>query len=412
MGGGRAHDAPVSRMMRISSNRAVTALFRVFGRDGAVLRGDSVFPARRDGMHRGEWMFLAAVVPLVLVVAVADGLGRWSPLAAVLGTLPAAWLLLNVLPFLLGASRPLAQWLGWAVLSGAWAAWRCQYGGLAGVVAVAWLAVLVAEALAWGALLFRRTMEWQGGAGIAWRSVLFIAAHAGAVGVGVQCGLGWGLLCLALIAACYCGWVLRPVSQALGTVVTRTDEYAVLITIDDGPDPHDTPVLLDLLDRHQAKAVFFVIGEKARAHPELVREIVRRGHEIGNHTLTHPQATFWCAGAVRTRREILGCQQVIEEITGVAPRWFRAPVGHRNLFTHPIAAALGLEVMAWKRRGFDAVCTDAGLVVSRILAGVEPGDIALLHEATPIARDVLEGVLMGLKECGLKLCAPTQSDDC
>ena len=136
-----------------------------------------------------------------------------------------------------------------------------------------------------------------------------------------------------------------------------------------------------------------MIGEKVRAHPELAREVIRRGHEIGNHTLTHPQASFWCAGPWRTRREIAGCQQIIEEITGIKPRWFRAPVGHRNLFTHPVATDLGLRVMAWNRRGFDAVEKDAEKVLARILPDLSPGDIVLLHEATPIAAEVLRGVL-------------------
>jgi peptidoglycan/xylan/chitin deacetylase (PgdA/CDA1 family) len=80
-------------------------------------------------------------------------------------------------------------------------------------------------------------------------------------------------------------------------------------------------------------------------------------------------------------------------VTGFKPRLFRAPVGHRNLFTHPVAAALGLQVMAWSRRGFDAVETDAGKVLERIVAHLGPGDIVLMHEATPIAEQVLEGVL-------------------
>jgi peptidoglycan/xylan/chitin deacetylase (PgdA/CDA1 family) len=176
-------------------------------------------------------------------------------------------------------------------------------------------------------------------------------------------------------------------------VVRTTDRPDILITIDDGPDPTDTPNLLDLLDRHQAKAIFFMIGEKIRAHPELAREVLRRGHEIGNHTLSHPQASFWGAGPLRTWREIAACQELIEEVTGVRPRWFRAPVGHRNWFTHPVTAALGLRVMAWNRRGYDAVGADVAKVLARIVPGMKAGDIVLLHEATPIAEVVLREVL-------------------
>ena len=151
-------------------------------------------------------------------------------------------------------------------------------------------------------------------------------------------------------------------------------------------------ILLDLLDRHQTKAVFFMIGEKVRAHPELAREVIRRGHEIGNHTLTHPQASFWCAGP---------CAD--------PPRDCRLPAGHRGNHRHqtplvsgagrasesfhpPVASDLGLQVMAWNRRGFDAVERDAGKVLARILP-LHPGDIVLLHESTPIAEEVLGGVM-------------------
>jgi peptidoglycan/xylan/chitin deacetylase (PgdA/CDA1 family) len=198
-----------------------------------------------------------------------------------------------------------------------------------------------------------------------------------------------------LIAASYCWAVLNPASQWLGPIICKTNDDEILITIDDGPDPHDTPILLDLLDKYQTKAIFFMIGEKAQAHPDLVREVARRGHEIGNHTFTHPQASFWCAGPWRTRREILRCQQVIQEITGKSPRWFRAPVGHRNLFVHPIVRGLGLGVMAWSRRGYDAVEKDVVKVLDTILPNLTKGDIVLLHEATSISAQVLEGVLKG-----------------
>jgi peptidoglycan/xylan/chitin deacetylase (PgdA/CDA1 family) len=123
--------------------------------------------------------------------------------------------------------------------------------------------------------------------------------------------------------------------------------------------------------------------------------VLRRGHEIGNHTMSHPHPVFWCAGPWRTRREIADCQRAAKEVTGFTPRFFRAPCGHRNLFTHPIAREHGLEVMAWSRRGFDAVETDATKALKRILTKIAPGDIVLVHEATPIAVEVMEGLLQG-----------------
>ncbi len=75
------------------------------------------------------------------------------------------------------------------------------------------------------------------------------------------------------------------------------------------------------------------------------------------------------------------------------PRWFRAPVGHRNYFTHPVTAALGLEVVAWTRRAFDTVERDVDKIVDSLCEGVVDGDILLLHEATPVAGEVARRVL-------------------
>ena len=373
-----------------TDNRAVSALFRVFGGSAPPVAADAREFARCRGMHAGERAVLAALVPLTAVAAVADGLIAWfGPVAAVLLALPLAFLLLNLLPFALGGKGVGHQWRLWLGACLLWAIFRREGGGVASLFSYIWIGMAVMNSAAVGVLAWRAA----GWSGIVWRMLVIVFVHAVALAVGMKWGWHWAILCAACIGMTGCLAVLRPGSQMLGPVRCRTGGDDILITIDDGPDPRDTPRLLDLLDHHRTKAIFFVIGEKARAHPDLVRKIARRGHEIGNHTLSHPQRSFWCAGPWRTWREIAGCQRLIEDITGVAPRWFRAPVGHRNLFTHPVAAALGLGVMAWSRRGYDAVEKDPDKVLERILPGLAAGDIVLVHEATPIAAEVLEGVL-------------------
>lgn len=373
-------------------NRAVSALFRVFGGEREHIVADAQELATCRGLHGGEMIAFAILVPLTIFVALGDWLGRSLGIAGWLLALPLGFTVLQFLPFVLGAKSQAVQWRLWFAACVAWAFFLRDASGLVGVFAYVWIAVAVMSLAATGVLGWHASMRLSGKSGVAWRMFVLIGLHAAAIGIGFKWGWPWGLVCAAGIAACCCWAILNPYCQWLGPVrCTTVDE--ILITIDDGPDPHDTPLLLDLLDRHHAKAIFFMIGEKVRAHPELVREVVRRGHEIGNHTLTHPAASFWCAGPWRTRREIAVCQQVIEEITGIKPRWFRAPVGHRNWFTHSMANALGLQVMAWNRRGFDAVEKDAGKVLARILPDLTPGDIVLLHEATPIAAEVLGKLL-------------------
>ena len=114
-----------------------------------------------------------------------------------------------------------------------------------------------------------------------------------------------------------------PDSQAL------RDE--IWLTIDDGPDPATTPQMLDLLDQHGAKAAFFVIGAKAAQHPGLVQQMVQRGHTVGNHSQTHPSASFWRLRPGRLWREIAGCQETLRSILGSPPVWFRPPVARTGL---------------------------------------------------------------------------------
>ena len=202
---------------------------------------------------------------------------------------------------------------------------------------------------------------------------------------------------------------LWPRSRWLSPVLSRlpTARRAVWLTIDDGPSTQ-TAAMLDLLDAHAATATFFVVGERAAARPDAVREIVRRGHSLGNHSATHPQAWFWALPPARMQAEIARTQVVLAEITGVAPRWFRAVVGMANPF---VAAALkrhGLARVAWCARGFDAVAADPAAVVARIERGLRPGAIVLLHEGAAHGRNVetLALLLQRLDQLGYSTLLP------
>jgi peptidoglycan/xylan/chitin deacetylase (PgdA/CDA1 family) len=193
-----------------------------------------------------------------------------------------------------------------------------------------------------------------------------------------------------------CAW-FGPLTSAL-----PAESEGVCLTIDDGPDPEHTPALLDILDQHQAKAIFFLIGDRAARHPELVREIARRGHVIGNHSQTHPAATFWALNPWRMWAEIAVCQQTLTQIIGTRPQWFRPPVGHHNLFVAAPLRALDLKMLMWNCRGYDAVEKDPALVLRRIEKSLRPGAIILLHDATPICKEVLCGTLNLLQRRGLR----------
>ena len=224
-----------------------------------------------------------------------------------------------------------------------------------------------------------------------------------------QLGWRWGLpLLLALHLAAVWG-TLRPGSRLFGPVLRDFPAQGrdVWLTIDDGPSD-DTAAILDLLDAHGARATCFLGGERARARPELVREIVARGHDIGNHSHTHPQARFWALGPRAMRNEIQDCQRTLVGITGTPPRWFRAVVGHANPFVHAPLRAAGLARLAWSARGYDAVESDPARVTGRIARELAPGAIVLLHEGAPHGRSVetMAAVLDELARQGLRAVVP------
>jgi peptidoglycan/xylan/chitin deacetylase (PgdA/CDA1 family) len=206
---------------------------------------------------------------------------------------------------------------------------------------------------------------------------------------------------------------LVPRGTLLGPNITRLPDAAarrreVAITIDDGPHPEVTPLVLDILSRHGAKATFFCVGERVRRHAALVREICRAGHAVENHTATHPW-TFSLYGIRRLTREVTGGRDAIAAATGVVPSFFRAPAGLRNPLLQPVLARHGQRLTSWTRRGFDTVAGNPDIVRARLLGGLAAGDILLLHDGRwattpsgrPVVLEVLPALLSACRAAGL-----------
>ena len=213
-----------------------------------------------------------------------------------------------------------------------------------------------------------------------------IACHAGAAAaLAAEPALWpWALGALAGNHALVTATGLWPRSTWLGANLRRLPAPAaargeVSITIDDGPDPAVTPAVLDQLDAAGARATFFCIARHAALHPALCREIVRRGHAVENHTQHHSHR-FSLLGPQGFAREIAAAQDTLAQITGRAPRFFRAPAGLRNPFLGPVLQRQGLQLVSWTRRGFDTVRTDPADVLARLVRGLGAADILLLHD--------------------------------
>lgn len=207
---------------------------------------------------------------------------------------------------------------------------------------------------------------------------------------------------------------LWPRSNWLGANWTHLPPAArarheIALTIDDGPDPAVTPQVLDLLDRYQIQATFFCIGEHAAHYPELCRDIVRRGHSVENHS-QHHRHNFSLLGVAGFTREILAAQTTLSGITGQPPLFFRAPAGLRNPFLDPVLTRLGLHLASWSVRGFDTRVGDAQRVKGKLLAGLQPGAIILLHDGhaaltpagVPVILEVLPALLDAAAAAGLR----------
>jgi len=175
--------------------------------------------------------------------------------------------------------------------------------------------------------------------------------------------------------------VFVPRAQGLGHMhrYFTTARREVWLTIDDGPDPEDTPRILELLANFRARATFFVIGKNAVGHPGLIWAIASAGHEVAHHTHTHPLATFWCASPARVDRELDATTEILQQ-SGVNPVRFRPPAGIRNLWLARALRRRGLTGIGWSARGLERWHTDPEAVAIRALRGLRPGSILLLHE--------------------------------
>ncbi|WP_080832070.1 polysaccharide deacetylase family protein [Cohnella massiliensis] len=175
----------------------------------------------------------------------------------------------------------------------------------------------------------------------------------------------------------------RSYYETRGEVVWEVpgNEKLVALTFDDGPDPEDTPRILDILNRHGARATFFVMGKKAREHPEIVQREAREGHEVANHTFSH-LVLGRSVPASRIREEIVATQEAIAEATGRTSHLFRPPEGVFDPHVLEVIKREGLQTVmwSWHQDTHDWSRPGADRIVGTVLGHVRNGDIVLMHD--------------------------------
>ncbi|GAA4323840.1 polysaccharide deacetylase family protein [Pontixanthobacter gangjinensis] len=186
-------------------------------------------------------------------------------------------------------------------------------------------------------------------------------------------------------------------------------EKAVALSFDDGP-VENTLEILDILDRYNAKAAFFCIGKKIEKHPEIFREIIKRGHIVGNHTFSHTRKMGFLPTKV-ILNEIERCDRVAQKEGKVKMNLFRPPFGIINPKTQRALKKTGHQVMGWNVRPYDAITSSPEKILKRITKDLKKGDLILLHDNMPKTGLILEQLLVILQQRNFRTVRPDKLFD-
>jgi peptidoglycan-N-acetylglucosamine deacetylase len=192
--------------------------------------------------------------------------------------------------------------------------------------------------------------------------------------------IGAGAVVAAAVGAAY--HAMAPWAQGFGATFVggSPSSKQIALTYDDGPnDPH-TFKLLDVLAKDDVRATFFLIGRYVERRPDIVRDLLKAGHAIGNHTLTHPSLAL--TGEVQTRIQLEECQRAVQDATGESPRLFRPPFGARQPHTLPITRSLGLAPVMWNVTSWDWKVPPAAKIVETCNRRISGGAVVLMHDGS------------------------------
>jgi peptidoglycan-N-acetylglucosamine deacetylase len=192
---------------------------------------------------------------------------------------------------------------------------------------------------------------------------------------------GYMLGAAALAAASAAGYQsMAPSGQWYG----RTFRHAarpskrLALTYDDGPNDPYTRQLLEVLAKHEVRATFFMIGRYVYQKPEIVRELVKAGHVVGNHTFTHPQLIFETPTQIRA--QFTACEQILSDTVGAHSNLFRPPFGGRRPAVMREVREHGMQPIMWSVTGYDWKPTTAERIERIVTRQVRGGDVILLHD--------------------------------
>lgn len=198
--------------------------------------------------------------------------------------------------------------------------------------------------------------------------------------------------------------------EARGTIHAQTEVSAIFsgardcrrvaLTIDDGPHPLITPLVLAVLRAADVKATFFVVGQKVEEFPALARMIADEGHELANHTYSHRRLHELADDDAWA--EVAACRRVVEHMVGAPTRFFRPPGGRCSPGGLQAVGSLGYTAAFWSRNTGDWRKPSAAQIVHEATGGLEPGDVILMHQGDLCSVEALPGIIARVREMGLE----------
>jgi peptidoglycan/xylan/chitin deacetylase (PgdA/CDA1 family) len=191
--------------------------------------------------------------------------------------------------------------------------------------------------------------------------------------------IGFSATLLLIVAAGYFSY--QPTSGLYGNVFSHaiTNDKVIALTFDDGPNGTTTNQVLDILKKENVKATFFLVGDNVTYYPEIAKRISDEGYEIGNHT-THHVRSLPLRRSRLIQKDLRTTNDIIFAATGQTPKFFRPPFGFRTPWALDAAEAMGLIPTTWSDQAHDYEYKDPKIIVTKIMAGVKPGRVIVLHD--------------------------------
>ena len=205
------------------------------------------------------------------------------------------------------------------------------------------------------------------------------------------------ILIILLAALCIFGYAQKEAAPTLGKALEGEDSKKIALTFDDGPHPYYTEQLIKGLKERDVKATFFITGQNAEAHPEIVKELHEAGHLIGNHTYSHTQLTGTNAEAYK--QEIIKTNEVIKEITGEDVIYVRPPYGSWN---KEFEKELNMFPVLWTIDPLDWCSSNVSCIVDKVCAKAGENDIILMHDQYKTTVTATFKIVDRLKEQGFE----------